>query len=151
MADIIRRRPRALTRTYGWPFRRLFEDLFEGWEGERGLPELWAEGRVVPAIDVTEDADGLTLTAEIPGMTKEDLEVTVDNGVLTLKGEKREEETTEGADYHRVERRYGHFERRIRLPEYVDTEKIHATYQDGVLKLHMPKGEAAKARSIQIT
>ncbi len=150
MADIIRRKPGPLSRLYGWRFPRLFEDLFEGWEGETGLPELWAEGRFTPAIDVAEDADGLILTAEIPGMTKEDLDVTVDDGVLTLKGEKKEEEATEGAGYHRVERRYGHFERRIRLPEYVDTEKIEAEYKGGVLRLRMPKGEAAKTKMIQI-
>lgn len=83
-------------------------------------------------------------------MARDDLEVTVDNGVLTLRGEKKEEEKTEGKDYHRVERRYGRFERHIRLPQYVDTEKIEATYKDGVLKLRMPKAEAARARPIQI-
>jgi HSP20 family protein len=126
----------------------MFEDLFEGLEDR--LPEFYGEGRFVPAIDVTEDEDNVVLTAEVPGMTKEDLDVTVDNGVLTLRGEKKEESEDKGKDYHRVERRYGRFERRIRLPQYVNAEAIGASYQDGILKLTMPKAEAAKTRSIQI-
>ena len=151
MADIMRRRPRSLVRGWEWPFRRFFEDLYQnvGEEG-LGLPELWSEGRFVPAIDVSEDEGSLTLTAEVPGMKSEDLDVTVDNGVLTLRGEKKEEETKEGAGYHRVERRYGQFERRIRLPNYVDAGKIDASYKDGILRLVMPKVEAAKTRSVQI-
>ena len=79
MADIMRRRPRSLVRGWDWPFRRFFEDLYQnaGDEG-MGLPELWSEGRFVPAIDVSEDEEALTLTAEVPGMRSEDLDVTVD-------------------------------------------------------------------------
>jgi HSP20 family protein len=148
MADALQRRPRSLSRALDWPFRRLFEDFVQGLEP--GLPELWSEGRFVPAVDVSEDADGVTLTAEIPGMSREDIEVTVDNGVLTLAGEKRTEETREETGYHRTERRYGRFERRIRMPQYVDVDSIDATYKDGVLTLRMPRAEAAKARSVQI-
>jgi len=150
MADIVKRRPGALSRYFGWPFQRLFEEMFEDWDRESLLPDLRQGGRFVPAIDVTEDENNVALTAEIPGMEKDDLEVTVDNGVLTLRGEKKEEEVSEETGFHRVERRYGQFERRIRLPDYVDTDKIDASYQNGVLKLTMPKTEAAKARSIQI-
>lgn len=150
MADIIRRRPRSLRRAWDWslwPFRRLLEDFDDDWSR---VPELYADSNFAPAIDLAEKEGMLVLTAEVPGMAKDDLEVTVDNGVLTLRGEKKEEETKEGADYHRVERRYGHFERRIRLPEYVDTAQIEATYKDGVLELRMPKTEAAKAKTIKI-
>jgi HSP20 family protein len=151
MADLIRRRPSILGAELSWPFRRLFEDWFQGgdWQG-RSLPELWSEGRFVPAIDVSEDEDGVTLAAEVPGMQSDDLDVTVDNGVLTLKGEKKEEKTADEANFHRVERRYGHFERRIRLPDYVDTEKIDASYKDGVLTLRLPKAEMARAKTIEI-
>jgi len=150
MADLMRRRPSWLSNDAYWPFRRLFEDWFTD-EGERaGLPELWAQGRFVPAIDVSEDEDGLTLSAEVPGMERDDLDVTVDNGVLTLRGEKKEEVKTDEANFHRVERRYGRFERRIRLPDYVDQAKIEASYKDGVLRLRMPKAEVAKPKSIQI-
>ena len=152
MANALQRRPRSLARWMEWPFRRLFDDLYQGLEEEGDLwPQLWGEQRFVPAIDVSEGEGDVVLTAEVPGMGKEDLEVTVDNGVLTLRGEKREEKETKEAGYHRVERRYGHFERRVRLPDYVDPDKIQATCKDGVLKLVMPKTEAAKAKSIRIT
>jgi len=150
MADIVKRRPGALSAYFGWPFQRLFEEMFEDWDRESPLPDLRRGARFVPAIDVTEDENSVTLTAEIPGMEREDLDVTVDDGVLTLKGEKRDEQVSDETGFHRVERRYGQFERRIRLPEYVDAEKIEATYKDGVLKLTMPKSEAAKAKSIEI-
>lgn len=151
MADLMIRRPMWLSRDFGRPFRRLFEDFFEGTGQDlTGLPELWSEARFAPAIDVTENEDAVTLTAEIPGMDSDDLDVTVDNGVLTLKGEKKEETTTEEVNYCRVERRYGHFERRIRLPDCVDAEKIEASYKDGILKLRMPKTDVAKAKTIEI-
>jgi len=151
MPDLIRRRPSALTREVDWPFRRLFEDVFETFEREFGeWPDLWPERRFVPAIDVVEDDDAVILTAEVPGLSRDDLDVTVEDGVLTLKGEKKEEESTRQANYHRVERRYGRFERRIRLPEYVDADKIDASYKDGVLRLRMPKTEVARAKTIEI-
>ena len=151
MANALQRRPSSTARWLDWPFRRLFEDLYQGVEDEtHRLPQLYGEGRFVPAVDVTEDEDHVVLTAEVPGMSPDDLDVSVDNGVLTVRGEKREESTSEKAGYHRIERRYGQFERRVRLPDYVDVEKIAASYKDGVLKLEMPKSEAAKARSIQI-
>ncbi len=151
MTGIVCRRPRPLAQRWSWPLGRLFEDVFEGLEDQGvRLPQLWGEGQFVPALDVTEDDEGLTLTAEMPGLDREDLEVSIDDHVLTLRGEKKEEETTEGANVHRVERRYGHFERHIRLPAYVDTEKVEASYKDGVLRLRMPKAEAAKAKIVQI-
>ena len=151
MANALRRRPSSTARWLDWPFRRLFEDLYQGVEDEADRwPHLWGEGRFVPAVDVFEDQDQVVLTAEVPGMAREDLDVSVDNGVLTIRGEKKEGSKAEQAGYHRIESRYGRFERRVRLPDYVDAEKIQATYKDGVLKLEMPKAEAAKARSIQI-
>ena len=151
MANGLQKRQAGTSRWADWPFRRLFEDLYQGVEDEtHRLPQLWGEGRFVPAVDVSEDEDHVILTAEVPGMSPDDLDVTVDNGILTIRGEKKGEATSEKAGYHRIERRYGQFERRVRLPDYVDVEKIAASYKDGVLKLEMPKSEAAKARSIQI-
>ena len=151
MVDGLQRRQQGLARWSDWPFHRLFEDLYQGVEDEAvRLPQLWGEGHFVPAVDVSEDEDHVILTAEVPGMGREDLDVSVDNGVLTIRGEKKEETKSEKAGYHRIERRYGQFERRVRLPDYVDVEKIQATYKDGVLTLEMPKAEAAKAHSIQI-
>jgi len=150
MADIVKRRPLGVSRRFGWPFARLLDEMLADFGGALDLPEWYAEGRFVPAVDIREDGDAITLTAEVPGMSKEDIEVSVDNGVLTLRGEKKEEQTREGDNYHRVERRYGRFERHIQLPQGVDTDKIEATYKDGVLRLTMPKAEAAKAKRIQI-
>ncbi len=150
MADLVRRDRRPLTSYLGLPFRTLFEDIFDEVDRGWGAGEVGRQGAFVPAIDIAEDEAAVTVTAEVPGMSKGDLEVRVDNGVLVLTGEKKEEHTREGAGYHRIERRYGQFERRIRLPDYVDAEKIGAAYENGVLKLTMPKAEAAKARSIQI-
>ena len=150
MADIVRRRPSALRRGLEWPFRSVFDDLFERFGDEFVLPQVWAERTFVPAIDVSEDDESLTLTAEVPGMKKEDIEVTVDNGVLSLRGEKKEEVTKEGKGYHRVERCYGQFERQVRLPGYVDAERVEATYKDGVLTVRVPKAETAKAKAVQI-
>ena len=74
-----------------WPFNRLFEDLF-GISDDRALPELWTEERFIPAINVSEGENALTLTAEVPGIAREDLNVTVEDGVLVLRGEKKEDE-----------------------------------------------------------
>lgn len=131
-----------------WPFMRLFEDFFG--TPESGSPELWTEGRFVPALDVTEDEQALTLTAELPGVNKDDLDVCIEDGVLTLRGEKKEEQKSEGTGWHRVERRYGRFERRIRMPEYVDTDKARAEHKDGVLTLTVPKVQKARPKSIEI-
>ena len=144
MADIVRRRPSLLRSHFDWPFHRLFGDCFPTFADER------AGGQFALAIDVSEDENAVTLTAEVPGIGKEDLEVTLDNGVLTLRGEKKGEETTEGVNYHRVERRYGHFERRMRLPEYVDPEKVEAIMKDGVLRITLNKRGQAKLKRIEV-
>ena len=151
MANLIRRRPSALARSMGWPFDGFFDDLAEAFVGGPAWPETSGRTDFVPAVDVAEDEAGFTLTAEVPGIGKDDLEVSVHDGVLTLRGEKKEEETREDAGWRRVERRFGRFERNIRLPEQVDAEKIVAGYKDGVLKLTLPKAEVAKARQIKIT
>jgi HSP20 family protein len=130
---------------------RLFEDMLETFNEEFGrLPAWWGDGRFMPALDVTEDESSMTLVAEVPGMSRDDLEVTVEDGVLALRGEKKEEQVSEGAHFRRAGRRFGSFERRIHLPEHVDSEKIEATYKDGVLKLRMPKLETVKPKAIPI-
>ena len=146
-----REEPRSLERRRGWPMSRVFEDMLEGFNEEFGrLPAWWGDGRFVPALDVTEDESSMTLVAELPGMSREDLQVTVEDGTLTLRGEKKEEQVSEDAHFRRSERRFGSFERRIHLPEHVDSEKIEATYKDGVLKLRMPKLETVKPKAIPI-
>ncbi|GAB7078587.1 Hsp20/alpha crystallin family protein [Megalodesulfovibrio paquesii] len=117
-----------------------------------GMPFMrGAEGGVMPALNVRETPEALEVTAELPGVTAADIEVTIDKGVLTIKGEKKfEEEKQEGA-YHRVERSYGSFARSVSLPAPVAEDKVTANFTNGVLTLTLPKAEEAKARKIEIT
>ena len=151
MSEIESRGPRPLVRRWRSPITRFFEDFMTDLESEfPDFTEWWGRGRFSPALDVAEDEKQVTVTAELPGMQKDEMEITVHNGVLTLKGEKKEEKTSEEGGYHKMERRYGTFEKSVRLPEYVDESKIQAAYRNGVLTLTMPKSEEAKPKSIEI-
>jgi|ERR1700677_697438 len=126
----------ALGRLMG-PFgNRQGSQLLEGW---------------FPAVDVYEDKDTVTVRAELPGMKKEDIEISLQNGFLTLNGERKEAAKVEGSETYRSERWLGRFQRAISLPCRVDAEKIKATYTDGVLTVSLPKAEEAKPKQIPIT
>jgi HSP20 family protein len=105
-----------------------------------------------PVVDVRETTNELVLQAELPGISPDDVDVSVENGVLSITGEKRAEvrEGEEGGDFHLVERRYGRFERRFTLPRSVDAEKVSAEFRDGLLTVTLPKAEAAKPRRIEV-
>jgi HSP20 family protein len=105
-----------------------------------------------PAVDIRETKDELTLHVELPGISEEAVDVSVENGVLTISGERKQqtEEETEGSGYHLVERCYGHFERRFSLPRSVDSEKVRAAFAHGVLTVTLPKAETAKPRKIEV-
>jgi HSP20 family protein len=132
--------------SFGWPFGRLFEDTF----GRSLLRTEDGDQLLVPAMDVAEDEHGLSLTVELPGLGKDDVKITVENGVLAIAGEKKS--TTESGDktWHRLERRYGSFYRAITLPKGVTGEKAEATFENGVLRVALPKSEAAKPKAITI-
>ena len=104
----------------------------------------------MPAVDIKEEADRFVLHADIPGVRPEDIEVSMDNGVLTIRGERRHEsqESTEG--YKRLERQHGVFIRRFALPDTVDAERISATGNNGVLEVSLPKAEKQQPRKIQV-
>ncbi len=104
-----------------------------------------------PSVDVSETEDSYEVRAELPGVAKDDLYVSVKDGLLTLSGEKRQEKVDDTQNYRRVERHYGSFQRNFRLPSEVDTDAIKAGYTDGVLTLSIPKPEAAKPTEIQVT
>jgi HSP20 family protein len=104
-----------------------------------------------PDVDVLENKDGFVLRAELPGLKKDDLKITLDNGVLTLAGEKRYETEKDEKNYHLRETRQGKFERRFRLGEGIDRSSIKADYKDGVLTLSLPKSREALSREIAIT
>jgi HSP20 family protein len=113
------------------------------------------EGRSawMPAVNVEETRDALLLSAELPGMKQEDVEIELENNVLTLSGQKEESRTAGGEDdrrFHLWERRWGSFQRSFTLPRTVKADEISATYQDGVLQIHMPKAPEARGRRIEI-
>jgi HSP20 family protein len=105
----------------------------------------------VPSVDVSETEGEYQIKAEIPDVKKEDVKVTVEDGVLTIQGERKHEKEEKGKKYHRVERSYGSFIRSFTLPDLVDEEKVKAEFKDGVLNLQLPKSEKAKPKAIEVT
>ena len=111
----------------------------------------FARGAWSPNVDIYEDSDKLIVEAELPGMARDDFEVNVENNILTLKGERKFEKKTEGDNYHRVERAYGSFTRQFTLPQSVTAEGATADFENGVLRVALPKREETKARKIEIS
>jgi HSP20 family protein len=125
---------------------RLFSSNFSRSFGEEGF----ARGAWAPSVDIYENKDQIVLEAELPGMNREDFELTVENNVLTLRGERRFEKKEESDNYHRVERAYGSFSRSFTLPQTVSSENATAEYKNGVLRVVLQKREEVKARRIEI-
>jgi HSP20 family protein len=126
---------------------RLFDNFFTG------LPELrkgLLEGEWAPSVDVAETDEEITVTAELPGVKQDEVDITITDDVLTLKGEKKEEKEVKEKNYHRIERSYGSFQRSIALPTGVQADKAKAAYTDGVLTITVPKAEEAKPKQIKI-
>lgn len=115
---------------------------------------LWGLGRgeatFAPAVNIHEDEKAFAVSVELPGLTKEEVDIELDGGVLTLKGEKKFENEKSEKGFHLVERRYGKFVRRFSLPDTVDAEAVEATMRDGVLTLTLPKIEAPKPKKIAV-
>jgi HSP20 family protein len=123
-------------------FQRLFDDFFP----QATLEEFgWT-----PAIDIIEKDGELLLTAELPGMKKEDVQLEIADNMLILKGEKKEEKEKKEGAYGVFERNYGAFERSFTLPHSVELEKVSADFENGVLKVHLPKTEKAQGRRVEI-
>ncbi|HCW90827.1 MAG TPA: heat-shock protein [Marinobacter sp.] len=118
--------------------------------GEREGKDLFSRSDWAPAVDIKETGEAFTIEAELPGMKKEDVKVTVDDGVLSIQGERKHEEETEDKKHHRIERVYGSFLRRFTLPENVDENSIKASFQDGVLTLNLKKAEPKEPRAIEV-
>ncbi|MFP1634018.1 Hsp20/alpha crystallin family protein [Zhengella sp. ZM62] len=140
-------------------FRKQMDDLMEGFFGSggtlaarSGLPSLDMTGAVRPAIDIAENDEAITLTAELPGMSEDQVDLTIRNGMLTLKGEKKIEHDGDRDDVHVIERSYGAFQRSFPIPERVDAEAIEASFDKGVLTVTMPKRKTASAggRKVEI-
>jgi HSP20 family protein len=108
-------------------------------------------GPWTPAVDVRETSDAIEMVAELPGLRTEDVEVNIENNVLSISGEKKQDVEKNGdGEYHLVERRYGRFERTFTLPRTVDGERISAQFENGVLTITLPKAETAKPRRVQV-
>ena len=125
---------------------RLFHNFFEDNSGR------WPQDArsVVPAVNLEETEEAYKLTAELPGLAKEDISITLEENVLCLKGEKKASEEVDSKNFHRSERSYGKFQRSFELPGTVDRNKIEANYKDGVLTVSVPKAEEAKPKQIEI-
>lgn len=127
--------------------RRLFDHYFgSDWEEGEQVRATWN-----PLVDVVELDDEILLIAELPGVEKDNIKISVNNGVLNLSGEKKMSETEKNDCYHCSERFFGPFERVFNLPATVNESKIKADFKDGVLKIRLPKTESAKPHEIQIT
>ena len=125
---------------------RVFSGITPGWDGEEGFSTSWT-----PRVNIFENKDHLVLEAELPGMTRDDFDLSIENNVVTLKGERKFEKKDEGDNYHRVERAYGSFTRSFTLPSTVSSENVKAEFNNGVLNVSFPKREETKARKIEIT
>jgi HSP20 family protein len=129
---------------------RLFDESFRG--VARTGEEDWAlGGSWAPAVDIFEHEGNIVLKAELPGVDAKDVDVRVENNVLTLKGERRFDSEVKRQSYHRVERSYGAFSRSFTLPTVVDTGNIRAEFKEGVLRVTLPKREEAKPKQIAIS
>ena len=115
---------------------RLFESPMTGW---------------APPLDVHEDKDNFSIHVELPGMKREDIDVTLQDGALVISGERQEEKVQEGTEVHRQERFYGKFTRALTLPVEVASEKVKAQFKDGILTVTLPKAEEAKPKSIAVS
>jgi HSP20 family protein len=104
-----------------------------------------------PSVDVSETDGEYQIKAEIPDVKKEDVKVTLEDGVLTIQGERKFEQEERGKKYHRVERSYGSFVRSFTLPDLVDEANVKAEFKDGVLNLKLPKSEKVKPKAIEVT
>lgn len=136
IASLERMNPLAMLRNQ---MDRFMEDFWTDWPG---MPQLQAtRGAFVPSIDVSEDEKSVDITAELPGMSEQDFEVTLspNASMLTIKGEKKFEEEKRSEQFYRFERSYGAFKRMVPLPSAVDDKNAEAKFKDGVLRLHFPK------------
>lgn len=141
--EMVRRDPVDAVASF-FNLSRQWDRAFAPFDGERG------ERMMMPAMDVVESEDALAIAVELPGMKKDAVKITIENGVLTISGEKTFEKDENHKDFHRVERRFGAFHRSVTLPRQLDAEKAEAGFEDGVLTIRIPRSEAAKPKQLEI-
>jgi HSP20 family protein len=126
---------------------RFWDSFFE----DRPTVRRWDwMGEWLPSLDLSETKNEFVVKAEVPGMTSKDIDISLAEGVFSIRGEKKQEKEEKEENYHFVERSYGSFRRSIRLPGGVQSEKIKASYKDGVLKVTLPKSEEARKKEVRI-
>ena len=128
------------------PFFRSLDQFFGEESNRRGAHDGW-----VPAVDVRETDESFVFTAELPGLSKNDVSITLEDNVLTLSGERQFEKEEGKNEFRRIERSYGHFTRSFTLPNEVDNDKVQAKYGDGLLTVMVPKTEKTRPRKIEIS
>lgn len=134
------------------PFKEVVDlgSVIDRFFGRGPLSRRNEDFNLYPAIEITDKKDKLVVKAEIPGVDKKDIKVSLEGDILTIKGEVKKEEETKEKGYYYSERSYGTFQRSISLPYSVDKKKIDATYKDGVLTIELPKSETAKETEIEV-
>jgi HSP20 family protein len=143
--SLIKHSPQGMTPWFG------FDRLFEDFDRPFGVTPYEDQGAWAPAVDIYEDDKAITLKAELPDMDEKNLDVRVEEGHLTIRGERKFENEEKKKNFHRIERRYGSFERTFALPDTVDADQMTAKYDKGVLKVVAPKVERPKnARTIEV-
>jgi len=145
--SIVRYDPFRDLRTLQEEVNRLFSTNLTRAFGDEGI----GRGAWSPSVDIYENKDQIVLEAELPGMKQEDFNLSIENSVITLRGERKFEKSDESDNFHRVERSYGSFTRSFTLPQTVSAEGASAEYSNGVLRVTLPKREEAKSRKIEIS
>jgi HSP20 family protein len=125
---------------------RLFEETFTG----RGEKKDLVSGTWSPSVDIYETENALVLSAEVPGMKEDEIEIKIEDNTLILQGERKFEKETKEENYHRIERSYGSFYRSFTLPNSIDQDKIQAVHENGVLKITMPKKPELKPKKVKV-
>jgi HSP20 family protein len=125
---------------------RLFEEAFTG----RGEEKDLVSGTWTPSVDIYETENSLVLTAEVPGIKEDDVEIKIEDNTLILQGERKFEKETKEESYHRIERSYGSFYRSFTLPSSIDQDKIQAEHENGVLRITMPKKPEMKPKKVKV-
>lgn len=149
MSNIIRRSPFFELNSLQDRVNQLFNQTFGGFENF-GFEQPLTSENFLPPVDISEDDHNITLQAEIPGVKQEDLNITLENNVLTISGERKFKEEEKKENFHRIERRYGKFTRSFTLPASVNAENVNATFENGLLNITLPKREEFKAKQITI-
>jgi HSP20 family protein len=146
MSSLIRRSGFPTFEDFPFSNLRLFEDTLNRFFDQPASARPWS-----PSVDIAENENELTLTADLPGVKMDDLDIKIEEGGLTLSGSRKFENEEKKGNYHRIERAYGSFHRAFSLPDTIDADKVQARFDNGVLKVTLPKKEVAKPRSIKVT